>query len=97
MVTNEPEVTPADTDAAMTDAGTDAAAIMAALLAELPLPEATADPVVSSYTISGVHTADTMQVPVIINGPHLIALLDMGSTHNFINPCRRTLHAAGHH
>ena len=41
--------------------------------------------VVSLHAISGIHTEDTMLVPVYILGHRLTALLDSGSTHNFVH------------
>ncbi|XP_039827202.1 uncharacterized protein LOC120688919 [Panicum virgatum] len=43
------------------------------------------DPVVSLNTIADIRTEDTMMVPVHIGGHRLTALLDSGSTHNFIH------------
>jgi len=43
------------------------------------------DPVVSLHAIAGIRTEDTMMVPVYIGGHRLTALLDSGSTHNFIH------------
>ena len=44
-----------------------------------------ADPVISLHTIAGVHTRETMRVPVSLAGAACTALLDSGSTHNFIS------------
>jgi len=44
-----------------------------------------AAPVVSLHAIAGIHTEDTMLVPVYIHGHRLTALLDSGSTHNFVH------------
>lgn len=44
----------------------------------------TEEPLISLYTIAGVCTGDTMQVSTIMGGATLRALLDSGSTHNFI-------------
>ena len=43
------------------------------------------DPVVSLHAITGIRREDTMQLRVVLNGQELLALLDTGSTHNFIN------------
>lgn len=43
------------------------------------------DPVASLHAIIGIRTEDTMQLEVTLNGQELLALLDTGSTHNFIN------------
>ena len=40
---------------------------------------------VSLHAIAGIHTEDTMLVPVYIHGHRLTALLDSGSTHNFVH------------
>jgi len=50
-----------------------------------PLTDDKAESVVSLHAIAGVRTKDTMQVPVYIHGHCLTALLDSGSTHNFIH------------
>lgn len=43
-------------------------------------------PVVSLHTIAGIRTEDTMMhLHVYIHGHHLLALLDSGSTHHFLN------------
>jgi hypothetical protein len=53
------------------------------------VPEETAttepEPVISLHVITGIRTEDTMQLQVIIQGSELVALLDTGSTHTFIN------------
>ena len=47
--------------------------------------EATSDePQISLHAIAGVCTSETMQVRIRIGGVSLLALLDSGSTHNFI-------------
>ena len=43
------------------------------------------EPVGSLHAIVGIHTEDTMQIHVSINGHDLLALLNTGSTQNFIN------------
>jgi hypothetical protein len=43
------------------------------------------DPVASLHAIIGIRTEDTMQLRVALNGQELLALLDTGSTHNFID------------
>jgi hypothetical protein len=40
--------------------------------------------VVSVYALAGIHTSHTMLLPVMINGERLLALLDTGSTHTFL-------------
>ena len=42
-------------------------------------------PTVSLYAIARIRTANAMRLPVTINGCRLVALLDSGSTHNFID------------
>jgi hypothetical protein len=44
-------------------------------------------PTISLHVITGIQprSGRTMQVLVIINGAHLSALLDSGSTHNFVD------------
>jgi len=49
------------------------------------LPAEEAAPVVSLHAITGIRTEDTMLVPVYIHGHRLTALLDSGSTHNFVH------------
>ena len=42
-------------------------------------------PLISLHAITGIRSADTMQICVAI-GPHVLtALLDSGSTHNFVS------------
>uniref|UniRef100_A0ACD5YTZ2 Uncharacterized protein n=1 Tax=Avena sativa TaxID=4498 RepID=A0ACD5YTZ2_AVESA len=41
--------------------------------------------VVSLHAMEGIKTAKTMLLPVTINGEHLTALVDTGSTHNFMS------------
>nr|CAH66611.1 H0211A12.14 [Oryza sativa] len=45
------------------------------------------DPGISLYAMAGVRLpgSETMQLHITINGKRLVALLDSGSTHNFIN------------
>ncbi|SPT20639.1 unnamed protein product [Triticum aestivum] len=43
-----------------------------------------ADPRISLHAISGVHTSETMQMHITLGGVSLLALIDSGSTHNFI-------------
>jgi hypothetical protein len=45
----------------------------------------TDEPRVSLNALSGVDGANTMRLPVHVGGEHVIALVDSGSTHNFIN------------
>lgn len=52
-------------------------------------------PVMSLHTIVGIPTKDTMHLDVYIHGHRLLALLDNGSTHNFINASVMP-HWAGH-
>jgi hypothetical protein len=40
--------------------------------------------VVSLYALAGIRTANSMVVPVMIKGERLLALLNTGSTHNFL-------------
>jgi hypothetical protein len=40
--------------------------------------------VVSLYALAGIRTVNSMVVPVMIKGERLLALLDTGSTHNFL-------------
>ncbi|WVZ89124.1 hypothetical protein U9M48_035574 [Paspalum notatum var. saurae] len=42
-------------------------------------------PQISLHAVSGIRTCQTMQVPVQLGSDHLQALLDSGSTHNFIS------------
>jgi hypothetical protein len=39
----------------------------------------------SLHAITGVRFSDTMQIRVVLGGMSLVALLDSGSTHNFIS------------
>jgi hypothetical protein len=41
--------------------------------------------VVSLHALAGIRREETMLLPVTINGVRLIALLDSGSTHNFLS------------
>ncbi|KAM3243961.1 hypothetical protein ACQJBY_055715 [Aegilops geniculata] len=43
-----------------------------------------ADPRISLHAISGVRTSETMQMHITLGGVSLLALIDSGSTHNFI-------------
>ena len=43
-------------------------------------------PVISLLAMTGMRTAQTMQINASINDHHLITLLNIGSTHNFIHP-----------
>ena len=47
--------------------------------------EPAAQPTVSLYAIAGIRTENAMLLPVHVHGHRLVALLDSGSTHNFIN------------
>ena len=40
---------------------------------------------VSLHAFAGIRTSNTMLLPVIIKGERLLALLDTGSTHNFLS------------
>jgi hypothetical protein len=46
--------------------------------------ETTEEPIISVLAISGVRTKETMQLAISIGGASFRALLDSGSTHNFI-------------
>lgn len=48
------------------------------------LPPAADEPSISLLAISGVRTADTMQVQVRLGNAVLVALIDTGLTHNFL-------------
>jgi hypothetical protein len=52
---------------------------------EAPAPAAQDPPVISLGAITGIRTEDTMQVYVTIGNDQFIALLDSGSTHNFVS------------
>jgi len=47
-------------------------------------PEPTNAFVVSFHPLAGILTDNTMLLPVVIQGERLLALLDTGSTHNFL-------------
>ena len=55
-----------------------------------PEVEATQEPelanafVVSLHALAGIRTDNTMLLPVAIQGERLLALLDISSTHNFL-------------
>ena len=59
----------------------------AAVLAPAPAAgqEPAAQPQVSLYAIAGIRTENAMLLPVSVHGHWLVALLDSGSMHNFIN------------
>ena len=59
----------------------------AAVLAPAPVAgqEPVAQPQVSLYAIAGIRTENDMLLPVFVHGHRLVALLDSGSMHNFIN------------
>jgi hypothetical protein len=42
-------------------------------------------PHLSLHAIAGVHRSDTMQIHIRLGDTSLVALLDLGSTHNFIS------------
>jgi predicted CoA-binding protein len=64
-------------------------AVVAAFLEEAAAPadaqDVAAQPMVSLYAIAGIQTENAMHLPVSIHGHRLVALLDSGSTHNFID------------
>lgn len=41
-------------------------------------------PMISLHAIAGIHTEDTMQLYIMVGNEKFVALLDSGSTHNFI-------------
>jgi hypothetical protein len=45
----------------------------------------TANPHISLHAIPSVRTSDTMQVRIQLGGASILALIDSGSTHNFIS------------
>jgi hypothetical protein len=47
--------------------------------------EESTEPVISLYAVTGITSGETMRLAVEIHGCRLIALVDSGSTHNFIN------------
>ena len=48
------------------------------------LEEANADATISLLALIGIRKSQMMQLPVMIHGIQLMALIDSGSTHNFI-------------
>jgi len=48
-------------------------------------PAADMPPLISLHALTGIRTADTMQVKVRMGNHQITALLDSGSTHNFIS------------
>jgi predicted aspartyl protease len=82
LITDDPE-----------DGATDAeakAALHAALMAEQPTQEGQATPTketprMSLYVIADIRTRDTIVIPVFVNGQHLEALVDTGSSHTFVD------------
>jgi hypothetical protein len=46
--------------------------------------------VVSLHAMAGLPTPDTMQVLVDVGGWHLVALMDTGSTHNYLPRSHRS-------
>uniref|UniRef100_A0ACD5VRI1 Uncharacterized protein n=1 Tax=Avena sativa TaxID=4498 RepID=A0ACD5VRI1_AVESA len=75
-----------------------------ALAAELEAGVTTYGPVdakafvISLHALAGIKTAKTMLLPVTINGERLTALVDTGSTHNFMSGdtmCRLSLQPSG--
>ncbi|XP_039820334.1 uncharacterized protein LOC120682466 [Panicum virgatum] len=73
------EVTDFDEDSAVTDFDEDSAEIQS------DTPQEEQPPLISLHAIAGLTTNDTMCVHVKIGEHNLIALLDSGSTSNFIN------------
>jgi len=62
-------------------------AAVAAVQAEEPTAQEQPDAnafVVSLHALAGITTENTMLLPVEVNGERLVALLDTGSTHNFL-------------
>ena len=52
---------------------------------EVPIEQAVAQVlVVSVYALAGIRTYHTMLLQVVVNGERLLGLLDMGSTHTFL-------------
>ncbi|XP_048537946.1 uncharacterized protein LOC125516618 [Triticum urartu] len=49
-----------------------------------PAPAPATALVVSLHALAGIRDERTMLLPVMIHGERLVALLDMGSTHNFL-------------
>jgi hypothetical protein len=45
---------------------------------------ASEDPLISLHVIAGIRLGETMQVRINLGGASLLALLDSGSTHNFV-------------
>jgi hypothetical protein len=43
------------------------------------------NPLISLFAMAGVRTSETMQVRIQLGGASLLALLDSGSTHNFVS------------
>lgn len=66
-----------DTDAGLGDPA-------AAEVAPAPAPASATALVVSLHALAGIRNERTMLVPVTIHGETLVALLDTGSTHNFL-------------
>jgi hypothetical protein len=50
-----------------------------------PLEEPAAPDVTGVNALAGIRTDKTLLLPVTINGERLLALMDTGSTHNFLN------------
>jgi hypothetical protein len=52
-----------------------------------PPPDDTEAPTIDLHALTGIRlcSGHTMQLNIIINGTHLTALLDSGSTHNFVD------------
>lgn len=66
----------------------DGAAAAATVLVEEPAglePPAADAFVVSLHALVGIRTKNTMLLPVTVKGERLLALLDTGSTHNFLH------------
>jgi hypothetical protein len=82
LITDDPEDDAADAEAE--------AALPAALMAEQPTQERQAIPTeetphMSLYAIAGIRTRDTIVIPVFVNCQCLEALVDVGSSHTFID------------
>ena len=70
-------------EAASVEDGAAVAAVQAEEQTAQEQPDANAF-VVSLHALAGITTENTMLLPVEVNGERLVALLDTGSTHNFL-------------
>ena len=61
-----------------------AAPVAAPAAAPAPAPAPATALIVSLHTLAGIRDERTMLLPVMIHGERLVALLDTGSTHNFL-------------